>query len=187
MPTAKKKPATPSKAKTTARKPPKPRSRRIRAALPTWLLVRTKGRQERYARLNAEKQGFTVYVPRWAPKGRGKLEAMFPGYIFVEIQPGQSWAPLRSTYGILDVVAVCPLRYLTDLWALHDDEGIIRPPEQAQLSPGDKVQEVNGAFKNHVSVYIGAGPGERVVLLMSFMGKSIKRTVKRHEVVPIRA
>lgn len=177
-------------------KSPVPRRRRSRnrGDGSYWALVRTRIGQEAYARRNCEKQGHEVFVPRWCPTGRGKIVALFPGYIFVRIVG--PFTHLRSTYGVIDVVGMSSTRgvptpvppaEIKALRKFEDDEGIIRPPSQRALKPGERVQFTTTAFKNHVAVYIGASDGDRIELLLSLLGHSVRYTTKRSTVVPVNA
>lgn len=172
--------------KTTARK-------RHRFPGPKWLLVRCKSGQENYARLNAERQGYQVYLPRWQPRGVGRLAAWFPGYMFVRID-GMPWAPLRSTYGVMDIITgIVPPKALKTLRDLQNDEGIIRSPEQRErdeqdkltrtkLSPGDQVTGTRGAFKGIDAVYKGVNPDHRIDIVLTMMGHPVTVTVDRKDV-----
>ena len=57
-----------------------------------WLVVQTKPRQEQAAKLQLENQAYTVYLPRFKHNKRrnGKwserIEALFPSYLFVQIE-----------------------------------------------------------------------------------------------------
>jgi transcription antitermination factor NusG len=180
----------PSKAPTPVRK------RRPRKPGPVWALIRTKHNQENYARVNCERQGYTVFAPRWQPAGRGKLKAWLPGYLFV-LMDGMPWAPLRSTYGVLDVVpGIVPLKELRRIKAMMDGEGIVRTPEQheaadvdrrraTKLSPGDAVTPIRGAFKNVAAVYKGVTPDRRIDVILSLMGHDVITTMDRADVAAL--
>lgn len=177
---------------------PKPKKRhRPGKPGPHWLLVRTKSGQENYARLNAERQGYEVFLPRWQPRGVGRLSAWFPGYMFVRID-GMPWAPLRSTYGVMDIVpGRVPLAALKALRAVQNEEGVIRTPEQAeaddvnrrtrtQLSPGDQVVGTRGAFKGIAAVYKDVHPDRRIDIILTMMGHPVTVTVDRSDVASVK-
>ena len=83
-------------------------------ATTSWYAIQTKVRQESLAVTNLDRQGFTCYLPLITLEKlrRGKKvmveEAMFPGYLFIELDAsgtGQSWAPIRSTFGVSKLVS----------------------------------------------------------------------------------
>ena len=75
-----------------------------------WLLAYTKPRQETLADENLRRQGFEVICPqlRVQKLRRRKWiwveEPLFPRYLFVGAADQQSWAPVRSTVGVADLV-----------------------------------------------------------------------------------
>lgn len=196
-------PATPRDRQRAARLSGAPRMKPLRAKRAPrkpaqyWALVRTKTNQENYARRNAEKQGYTVILPRWQPKLRGRLEAYFPGYMFVLIEAGQGHSALRSTYGVIDaLIGRVPIREIKRLRAMEDDEGIIRTPEQVAvilqalrngrtLIKGETVKFTTGAYKDQSAVYKDVKPGGRIKLLFNFMGHDVAMEAERRDVAPV--
>ena len=78
-----------------------------------WHLVHTKVRQERCAKENLERQGFTCFMPevRTERLRRGALavldEPLFPRYLFIRVDSrveSRGWGAVRSTVGVSRLV-----------------------------------------------------------------------------------
>ena len=76
-----------------------------------WYLVHAKPRQEDTALANLARQGFEAFLPRMrrqvrhAGRWRERVEALFPRYLFVSLDPEtHDWAPIRSTVGVSSLV-----------------------------------------------------------------------------------
>jgi transcriptional antiterminator RfaH len=71
-----------------------------------WSAAQVHPNQSHIAIRNLDRQGFTAFHPTFEVKRRqrNKLvavqEALFPGYLFIEILPAQRWAPIASTWGV---------------------------------------------------------------------------------------
>jgi transcriptional antiterminator RfaH len=160
------------KAGGTRRKAPKPPAER-------WGLVRVKVGAERYAKMHIERQGMRAFYPRIAERP-GKLQAMFPGYVFVVIET--RWYFLKSTYGVVSVLTTggepsrVPPRLIRQLIRDQGQQGYIEtrpePPKRRALKAGDPVIMTDGTFKSLKAEYISGRPGDRVRVLLEFMGKA---------------
>src|SRR3990170_842183 len=76
-----------------------------------WYLIQTKTCQERLARENLERQGYTIYLPfaEIRRRRRGKtirvIDPMFPRYLFIYLSDEtDDWRPIRSTLGVTTLV-----------------------------------------------------------------------------------
>tara|TARA_B100000795_G_C22495285_1_gene321829 strand:- start:58 stop:531 length:474 start_codon:yes stop_codon:yes gene_type:complete len=148
-----------------------------------WYLLKTKSRQENTAILNLENQNFHVYCPYGFINN--KNVALFPGYIFIQLDADvQNWSPIRSTKGVLHLV-----RFGLNFAKISDN--IIEFIKANQLSteeklkninkfkPGDKVQILDGTFKNCIAIFKSFKPDERVILLMDLLGQQQNITIKQ--------
>jgi transcriptional antiterminator RfaH len=81
--------------------------------MPNWLLLQVKPRQELRALANLERQKGECYCPQIKVEklSRGKriqvVEALFPGYLFINAQPeinGLSYTSIRSSRGVSKIV-----------------------------------------------------------------------------------
>lgn len=153
----------------------------------SWYLAQAKPRQLSRARLNLERQGFKVFVPERDEtirrQGRFVTEPrpLFPGYVFVHIEPTQSWAPVRSTFGIARIVA-------------FGSEGPTRVPRNvvrallAQFAErragpvfqeGMEVRIVRGPLAQLIARIEEASEADRIRVLLDLMSGTVKTTISR--------
>lgn len=160
--------------------------RRNRREYEGWGLVRTKQGQERSALLNVQNQGAEAWLPRvrYAP---GRLQPLFPNYLFVRVPP--QWHFLKSTIGVASVLthggkpALVPRRVMRDLMRDQGREGFVDLCEDAKpLQSGDGVQVTRTAFVKQKGVYIAPAPGERVRVLLKFMGVDVEVELRRTDI-----
>lgn len=151
-----------------------------------WYLLQTKSRQESLAKLNLERQGYTVYLPvirakrRKREKNSVKLAPMFPLYLFIRLQEGvDNWAAIRSTIGVSGLVrfgqiaARVPDGLIAGLKASEDDQGIQILPEP-KFMPGDHVRVAEGVFQGYEAVVYAKSSSERVVVLLKVIQNHLK-------------
>ena len=136
----------------------------------SWFVVRTKPRQETKAKLNLENQGFTHYLPELI-RDNGKVEALFPGYIFIKNQAGPTpFDKIRSTYGVLNYVRFGDyIAMLNDdvIEALRNrDESLVR---RDIYQANQKVRITDGPFKDLEAIYQCRSGKDRVILLLNLL------------------
>ncbi len=162
-----------------------------------WYLVYTKPRQEDVARTNLERQGFTTYLPRIRQSRRRQnrrvlvVEAMFPRYLFIELDPQQdNWAPIRSTLGVSALVrfgpypAPVPEDLLAALRAREDADGIQELPPPA-FRRGEALRIADGAFAGYEGIFLARSGRDRVVVLLEIMGQQARVELGEGEVEPV--
>jgi transcriptional antiterminator RfaH len=167
---------------------------RPRIRIPFWTVVRTKGGSERLAVKRVREQGLQAFQALMIKRGfKNRTENMFPGYIFVQINPAGGWGGLRSTPGVLALLMTngkfdrVRTEFVESLLSSMDEDGIIELPERRKLIPGEQVRVEQGAFQGRVGVYDGALASDRIRLLFSFMGQDVDYEIERHKVVPVNA
>ena len=156
-----------------------------------WLAVRTKSRQETLARENLERQNFETYLPRLQLRKRRRnkwtevVEPLFPGYIFVHVDPDQtSITPIRSTLGVNGIV-----RFGNALVPIPDDViNFLKQSEQpdtghhqsdkALFKKGDGVQIVEGPFTGLQGIYQMDKGEDRVMILIEILGRQSSVAIK---------
>ena len=142
-----------------------------------YVLVRTKTGQENWARVNCEQQAMETYCPRFQAPGKGKLQPVFPGYLFVI--PGDRWRQLRNTYGVLDIVMrdgrpeYVPKDVIKALKRMEGKDGIVTLPEQRTPAVGELVEIKTGAWTGTRGVYIGRNARGRMEIEIEFLTKRI--------------
>ncbi|EIK98699.1 transcriptional activator RfaH [Pseudomonas sp. M47T1] len=76
-----------------------------------WYLIQTKPRQEARAEEHLARQHFECFRPLKAADDSSRKvrrlaeEELFPGYLFIRLEQGDSWYPIRSTRGVCRIVA----------------------------------------------------------------------------------
>ncbi len=141
-----------------------------------WYLVQCKSRQDERAEENLVRQGYTCYRPQFGceriVRGRRQVvsESLFPGYMFIQLTLEDNWGPLRSTRGVLRVVAfgAQPLAIsdgVIEELRLHEAQGDVQP----QLVSGEPVRINDGPFAELQAIYLGMDGDERVVVLLNFL------------------
>ena len=160
-----------------------------------WYLVYTKPRQESVAEENLQRQGFDIWLPRLrvSRRRRGRwveaVEAMFPRYLFIRLQPGgDDFAPIRSTRGVSGLVRVgadparVPDQVVQALRQATDPETGLLNPETRALARGDLVEVLEGPFEGLRGVFQLQSGDERVLILLDVLGKANRVKLSRHQV-----
>jgi len=156
-----------------------------------WFVVRTRSHQESLAHSNLEQQGYRVLSPcvslrkRRSGKWQRVIEAMFPGYVFVQLTLGKDdLSPIRSTRGCIGLVrfsqlpqpippaVILPLMELKDL------------PAEAKLAlkPGGKVRFESGPFESLDAIYMLPKGEDRAQVLLTILGRENLVTVESTQI-----
>lgn len=163
-----------------------------------WFLVLTKPSREGVARINLERQGYTVYYPRLSRRRmhRGRwierIVSLFPRYLFVRLDMArQSLAPVTSTLGVTSIVrfggapASIPDAVVSQLMNRADPEsGLHRLECDRSLRPGSAVEVVSGAFEGLRGIFEYECGHERVVVLLGLLGRRTPVRIPARIVVP---
>ena len=147
-----------------------------------WYLVHCKTRQECRAQENLNNQSINSFLPKLSLEKviRGKRqqveEAMFPGYLFVELpRSGELWSKIRSTRGIRDFVrfggkpAKIARSLLEQLKVIETDFVTNIEVEAPRL--GDRVRILRGPFKDLEGVFSMPDGERRSIVLLNILGK----------------
>ena len=159
-----------------------------------WYVCLTKPRQERVAQARLAEQGYEVYLPQlrsWQQRAGQWQQVdsiMFPRYAFLRPgNPGQSVAPARSTPGVTTLVSFGPvLGYLAAdrleaLRVLVDARAQATPAQPLQVNAA--VIFSSGPLKG-MSGLVSAVAAERVMVLMSLLGREKRVSVPVHQLTP---
>ena len=158
----------------------------MRAAALRWCVVRTLPREENRAELNLLRQGYNAYCPRLkrqvrhARKTSWKMSPVFPGYLFVSIDPAKTqWRAIQSTFGVAGLVrfgdrpATLPCGLVETLRLRSGPDGLVSSPP---LHVGDRVRVVGGAFDDWIGDVLSLPENDRVSLLLTAASRSIEVT-----------
>src|SRR5689334_15212746 len=142
-----------------------------------WAVVNTHPHKEHIAVENLQRQEFIPYCPlikrrqRHARRVTELLRPLFPGYLFVKMNPDLThWRPMLSTFGVRNVVRCGEKVSLLDdafvqaIRAREIDGVISRPASPYQM--GQEVRVSGGAFDGLVATIIELHAPDRLTVLM---------------------
>lgn len=161
-----------------------------------WYLVYAKPQKEELARVNLERQGYPVYLPRMrTPRRRtGKriirVEPMFPRYLFIRLDTEHdNWAPIRSTLGVANLVrfgmypSPVPDELIAAIRARDNESGIQDMPLNS-FEQGQKVRIEEGPFMGYEGIFLARSSEERVLILLDIVGKAAKAQINVEHLGP---
>lgn len=143
----------------------------------TWYALQHKPAQGDRAVLHLQNQDISCFYPKiTVEKIRGgkrtqKLEPLFPGYIFINIEPTDPrWAKLRSTRGVLRVVSFAhnPAAIRDDVIA-HVKKSLDQVTAQGGIRPGQTVSLSEGPFEGIRAIFEAYDGEQRAIVLIHFM------------------
>lgn len=160
-----------------------------------WCAVSTKSNAEDKAVFHLMRQGFRVMLPKhlkrrtharkveWVPR------PLFPGYLFVEIDPDRSpWRAIRSTVGIFDVIrfgekpAAVPEEIIDEIAARQDENGLVKTHDGDNFKPGDAVRVLQGALGEFEALFESSDDRNRVTVLLNMLGRQVRARVSKNAV-----
>ena len=146
-----------------------------------WSLIQFKPNSHRLAERNLHQQGFETFLPmqeitrRKAFRFVNELKPLFPGYMFVNLNTELAlWRSIKSTIGVSRIVGCLgnpqplPKQIVSGLMHRCDASGTLMPTKN--LNTGDSVELLSGPFANFIATVDKIDPGQRIWLLMDFMG-----------------
>lgn len=155
--------------------------------LSNWYVVQTHPNAEAKAASHLERQGFSVYLPRYLKRRRHARKvqivqaALFPRYLFVNIDlQSQRWRSIQSTIGVSrlvtngDMPAPVPAPIISGLKDREDERGFIAMAQEPSFAPGDKIRILGGAFAEALGLFEGASDRDRVAILLDLLGRKVR-------------
>ncbi|AZT84544.1 transcription/translation regulatory transformer protein RfaH [Marinobacter sp. NP-4(2019)] len=145
----------------------------------TWYALQHKPAQGDRALEHLQNQDIACFYPKItvekikAGKRTRKLEPLFPGYLFVNLeQTDPMWSKLRSTRGVLRVVGFAnkPAPIGDDV-IQHIKDSLHTVAEQGGIKPGQPVALSEGPFQGLEAIFQAYDGEERAIVLISFMQK----------------
>ncbi|MBX3454610.1 transcription termination/antitermination NusG family protein [Ferrovibrio sp.] len=161
-----------------------------------WFVAETQSRQERVAEAHLRRQGFETFLPqfrclrRHARRTEMVSRPLFPGYVFVGLDPAQSrWRSVNGTVGCRRLVAFgdqplpLPMRVLEALRGRQDAEGFIHMEDPLDKLPqGAPLRVTQGPFADLVGLFQTRDDAMRVILLLDLLGRPTRVTLPAHSV-----
>ncbi len=157
-----------------------------------WFAIRTKPRKEFFAKANFENQNFTVFLPatiritRHARKVKEVLSPLFPGYLFLHLDPEeQNWITISSTRGAIGPVRFgnyyppVPEWFIQGLMERMNEDGVIQvgTKEKYGFAPGDRVK-LTGPNQTIIEGVLKAIDGkDRAIILIEMLKREVTAKV----------
>ncbi|MGX1201858.1 transcription/translation regulatory transformer protein RfaH [Marinobacter sp. MBR-105] len=145
----------------------------------TWYALQHKLAQGDRAVQHLQNQDIACFYPKIevekikAGKRTKKLEPLFPGYVFVNLeQTDPMWAKLRSTRGVLRIVSFANRPApIDDEVIAHIKNSMEKVAEQGGIKPGQPIELDDGPFKGINAIFQAYDGEERAIVLITFMQK----------------
>jgi transcription antitermination factor NusG len=161
-----------------------------------WYAVSTRSRQEKVAAKALEALGIAHFLPlqvqkrQWSDRVQTIQAPLFPGYLFVHIDPwGSARVNVLKVPGVARFVGVntgpLPVQNseIDDVRRLVDC-GVEMAPHPF-LKQGDRVRVVSGALVGVEGILTRIGPRLRVVISIEVIHRSLAISVSQNDVEPI--
>ena len=145
----------------------------------TWYALQHKPSQGDRALTHLQNQDIACFYPKItvekikAGKRTKKLEPLFPGYLFVNLeQTDPTWAKLRSTRGVLRIVGFAnkPAPIGDDV-IQHIKDSLDSVAQQGGIKPGQAVQLNEGPFEGINAIFQAYDGEARAIVMINFMQK----------------
>ncbi|MEC8899163.1 MAG: transcription/translation regulatory transformer protein RfaH, partial [Pseudomonadota bacterium] len=139
----------------------------------TWYALQHKPAQGDRAVQHLQNQDIACFYPKIevekikAGKRTKKLEPLFPGYVFVNLeQSDPMWAKLRSTCGVLRIVSFANRPApIDDEVITHIKNSMDKVAEQGGIKPGQPIELDDGPFKGINAIFQSYDGAERAIVL----------------------
>lgn len=161
----------------------------------TWFAVRTQPNREHRAKHQLDRQQFRTFLPlieksvSHARKVRQVRSALFPGYLFVELDLSRDqWRCINSTYGVSCLVmagerpASIPAGVIELIIEMSGSNGLV--DFTPDLKPGMSVQMVSGPLSGLIGRLSRCDARGRVEVLLEVMGQEIRVTSNATALMP---
>jgi len=159
-----------------------------------WYVAETHPQSESRALDHLRRQGYAAYLPRYLKRRRHARRVdtvrapLFPGYLFVCMDVARTqWRAIRSTLGIRHLICVgdkpmpVPQGVVEEIRANEDATGLVPVTPPPPFRAGEEVRVTSGPMRDQVGWFQRVADRERVVILMSLLGRQMPF------VIPLRA
>lgn len=161
-----------------------------------WYVASTHPHAETRALWHLHNQGFRAYLPSYFKRRSHARRTdivrapLFPGYLFIDMDvTATRWRSIRSTVGIRQLICrgerpvPVPEGVVEDIQARETDDGVVPAPKlPPPFAPGDSVEVREGPFRDQVGFFECVSDDERIVVLLSMLGRQLRIPLPRHAV-----
>jgi transcriptional antiterminator RfaH len=152
----------------------------------SWFVVQTQPHAEAKAKRHLANQGFTTYLPiyrrrvRHARRSEIVMRPLFPGYLFVHLDPElHRWRSINGTIGVRRILTdgdsprCVPDGIIDEIVSRQDETGAVKIVTPA-FTPGQAVRLLAGPLADVAGLFEEARDENRVVLLLSLLGRKVR-------------
>lgn len=163
----------------------------------SWYAVYTQPRSESLAGEHLSRQGFDVFLPRYLKRRSHARRVdtvpapLFPRYVFVGFQVAEGgWRVIRSTRGVIDLVrngiqpVPVPDVIIEEIKRRRDEQGFVTLHKQINLKRGARIRIDAGPFADYEAIFETQRDEDRVVALLSLLGRKVVVELSADSVVP---
>jgi transcription antitermination factor NusG len=139
-----------------------------------WWVISTKPNRERYAQRHLDLRQCTTYLPIFRNISSGRVEPLFPKYLFVQPDATGQWRFLRSTFGVAGLILrggspdVLPSEFVDSLRGQERNGLVVLDSSRFRFN--SQVRVVGGAMTGHTGIYRGMSRKERCDVLFQILG-----------------
>ena len=155
-----------------------------------WYVAQTHSHAEATAIGHLRRQGFEAYLPQYRKTRRHARRTervrapLFPGYLFIALDVARErWRSIRSTVGIRGLICdgetpvAVPDGIVDGIRAREDDEGLVEVPSMPAFASGEAVRITGGPMRDQVGLFECATDRDRVVVLLTLLGRQVRWSV----------
>ena len=142
-----------------------------------WYLLQCKPNQQKRAQEHLINQDFVTYAPemraeRIIRRQRiVRVEALFPGYVFIQLNPDSNWRALQATRGVSRLVSFngSPHIVADDLVLGLQRQYNTELAPKALFKTGERVLITEGCFKNIDAIVKAVTSDARIIVLLKIL------------------
>ena len=162
-----------------------------------WFAIYTQPRNEGLASENLIRQGFEVVLPMYLKRRSHARRIdnvpapLFPRYLFASFDPQKSgWRAIRSTRGVIDLVrsGLDPVpvseAIIDEIRRRQDEQGYVVLAKHYNLKRGTRIRIDEGPFAGLEAIFESQRDDERVVALLSLLGRKVMVHLPIRAVLP---
>lgn len=163
----------------------------------SWYAVYTQPRNETLAGEHLARQGFEVFLPRYMKRRSHARRVdmvpapLFPRYVFVSFAAEEGgWRVIRSTRGVIDLVrnglqpVAVPEAIIEEIQRRRDEQGFVVLANGIKLKRGARIRIDTGPFADYEAIFETQRDEDRVVALLSLLGRKVVVELPIQSVVP---